>query len=394
MILEQIVEKTRLRIQREKEAVREAAMKEQAERTGSKLQPFAFEQVLAKNDIQFICEVKKASPSKELIVKEFPYVQIAKAYEASGAACISVLLICAVLDTDTIRHYFTICDKLWLSALVEAHNADEIEAAIQAGARLIGVNNRNLKDFTVDIQNSVRLRKLVPKDVIFVADIAIVNEWKPDYIGFVFADSRRKVEDKQAAYLKEKLHPGIQAVGVFVNDSIEHIATLCEADAIDVVQLHGDESKEYIRELKERINKPIIRAIRVQTEEDIKGGATSQADIILLDAFHPQQYGGTGEQFDIRQISAGYRPYILAGGLTPQNVRSLISELHPYAVDVSSGVETDGVIVGSAIVKLVAAEGKESVDTVGAYVADMKQAVFRSGIQSGKRKQKTIKIDI
>lgn len=391
MILEQIVEKTRLRIQREKEAVREAAMKEQAERTGSKLQPFAFEQVLAKNDIQFICEVKKASPSKELIVKEFPYVQIAKAYEASGAACISVLLICAVLDTDTIRHYFTICDKLWLSALVEAHNADEIEAAIQAGARLIGVNNRNLKDFTVDIQNSVRLRKLVPKDVIFVADIAIVNEWKPDYIGFVFADSRRKVEDKQAAYLKEKLHPGIQAVGVFVNDSIEHIATLCEADAIDVVQLHGDESKEYIRELKERINKPIIRAIRVQTEEDIKGGATSQADIILLDAFHLQQYGGTGEQFDIRQIPAGYRPYILAGGLTPQNVRSLISELHPYAVDVSSGVETDGVIVGSAIVKLVAAEGKASVDTVGAYVADMKQAVFRSGIQSGKQKPKNNK---
>lgn len=394
MILEQIVEKTRLRIQREKEAVREAAMKEQAERTGSKLPPFAFEQALAKNDIRFICEVKKASPSKGLIVKEFPYVQIAKAYEASGAACISVLLICAVLDTDTIRHYLTICDKLGLSVLVEAHNADEIEAAIQAGARRIGVNNRNLKDFTVDIQNSVRLRKLVPKDVIFVADIAIVNEWKPDYIGFVFADSRRKVEDKQAAYLKEKLHPGIQAVGVFVNDSIEHIATLCEADAIDVVQLHGDESKEYIRELKERINKPIIRAIRVQTEEDIKGGATSQADIILLDAFHPQQYGGTGEQFDIRQISAGYRPYILAGGLTPQNVRSLISELHPYAVDVSSGVETDGVIVGSAIVKLVAAEGKESVDTVGAYVADMKQAVFRSGIQSGKRKQKTIKIDI
>ncbi len=391
MILEQIVEKTRLRIQREKEAVREAAMKEQAERTGSKLPPFAFEQALAKNDIQFICEVKKASPSKGLIVKEFPYVQIAKAYEASGAACISVLLICAVLDTDTIRHYLTICDKLGLSALVEAHNADEIEAAIQAGARLIGVNNRNLKDFTVDIQNSVRLRKLVPKDVIFVADIAIVNEWKPDYIGFVFTDSRRKVEDKQAAYLKEKLHPGIQAVGVFVNDSIEHIATLCEADAIDVVQLHGDESKEYIRELKERINKPIIRAIRVQTEENIKGGATSQTDIILLDAFHPQQYGGTGEQFDIRQIPAGYRPYILAGGLTPQNVRSLISELHPYAVDVSSGVETDGVIVGSAIVKLVAAEGKASVDTVGAYVADMKQAVFRSGIQSGKQKPKNNK---
>lgn len=393
MILEQIVEKTRLRIQREKEAVREAAMKEQAERTGSKLPPFAFEQVLAKNDIQFICEVKKASPSKELIVKEFPYVQIAKAYEASGAACISVLLICAVLDTDTIRHYLTICDKLGLSALVEAHNADEIEAAIQAGARLIGVNNRNLKDFTVDIQNSVRLRKLVPKDVIFVAesgirtgaDIQKLREAKVN--GVLIGETLMWAEDKPRM-LNELRGTKIKICGLTREADI---ATLCEADAIDVVQLHGDESKEYIRELKERINKPIIRAIRVQTEEDIKGGATSQADIILLDAFHPQQYGGTGEQFDIRQIPAGYRPYILAGGLTPQNVRSLISELHPYAVDVSSGVETDGVIVGSAIVKLVAAEGKASVDTVGAYVADMKQAVFRSGIQSGKQKPKNNK---
>lgn len=306
------------------------------------------------------------------------------------------MLICAVLDTDTIRHYLTICDKLGLSALVEAHNADEIEAAIQAGARLIGVNNRNLKDFTVDIQNSVRLRKLVPKDVIFVAesgirtgaDIQKLREAKVN--GVLIGETLMRAEDKPRM-LNELRGTKIKICGLTCEADI---ATLCEADAIDVVQLHGDESKEYIRKLKERINKPIIRAIRVQTEEDIKGGATSQADIILLDVFHPQQYGGTGEQFDIRQIPAGYRPYILAGGLTPQNVRSLISELHPYAVDVSSGVETDGVIVGSAIVKLVAAEGKASVDTVGAYVADMKQAVFRSGIQSGKRKQKTIKIDI
>lgn len=299
MILEQIVEKTRLRVQREKEAVSEAAMKEQAERTGSKLPPFAFEQALAKNDIQFICEVKKASPSKGLIAKEFPYVQIAKAYEASGAACISIL---------TEPDFF---------------------------------QGRN--QYLTEIKE---------------ADIAIVNEWKPDYIGFVFADSRRRVEDKQAAYLKEKLHPDIQTVGVFVNDSIEHIATLCETDVIDVVQLHGDESKEYIRELKERINKPVIRAIRVQTEEDIKEGATSQADIILLDAFHPQQYGGTGEQFDIRQIPAGYRPYILAGGITHQNVRILISELHPYAVDVSSGVETDGVKDARKVAELITAVRK------------------------------------
>ena len=179
---------------------------------------FVFEKALRRNDISFITEVKKASPSKGLIAEDFEYIRIAKEYETAGAAAISVLteptaflgcdqylkdirkvvgipllrkdftvdeyqiyeaktigadavlLICALLDTETIRKYLAICDALGLSALVEAHDAEEVKSALQAGARVIGVNNRNLKDFTVDLQNSVNLRTLVPHNIIFVSE--------------------------------------------------------------------------------------------------------------------------------------------------------------------------------------------------------------------------------
>lgn len=182
---------------------------------------FAFEKALRQKDVAFITEVKKASPSKGLITKNFNYVKIAKEYEAAGAAAISVLtepayflgrdqylkdirqivkipiirkdftvdeyqiyeakilgadavlLICALLDTKTIERYLAICDKLGLSALVEAHDDDEIKSALVAGARVIGVNNRNLKDFTVDLENSINLRALVPKEIVFVSESGI-----------------------------------------------------------------------------------------------------------------------------------------------------------------------------------------------------------------------------
>lgn len=182
---------------------------------------FPFEKALSADDISFICECKKASPSKGLIAPDFPYIEIAKEYESAGAACISVLtepkwflgenrflkeisetvsipclrkdftvdeymiyeakilgasavlLICSLLDTETIAGYIEICDHLGLSALVEAHDESEIESALKANARIIGVNNRNLKDFTVDINNSARLRALVPENVLFVAESGI-----------------------------------------------------------------------------------------------------------------------------------------------------------------------------------------------------------------------------
>lgn len=181
----------------------------------------SFIKALQKPEISFICECKKASPSKGLIAPEFPYLQIAKAYEAAGADCISVLtepkwflgsddylreiastvsipclrkdftvdeymlyeakllgasavlLICSILSEAQIKEYIAICDTLGLSALVEAHSDKEIQTALNAGARIIGVNNRNLKDFSVDTDNSRRLRNLIPKDVLFVSESGI-----------------------------------------------------------------------------------------------------------------------------------------------------------------------------------------------------------------------------
>lgn len=189
------------------------------ERPGS---DFAFEKALKSNpDLAFICECKKASPSKGVIAEEFPYLQIAKEYEAAGADCVSVLtepkwfqgkdsylqeiaetvsipclrkdftvdpymlyearvlgasavlLICSVLDPAQLKEYLRICDELELSALVETHDEKEIEMALDAGARILGVNNRNLKDFTVDTENSCRLRSQIPKEVLFVSESGV-----------------------------------------------------------------------------------------------------------------------------------------------------------------------------------------------------------------------------
>ena len=182
---------------------------------------FSFEKALKKDDIAFICECKKASPSKGVIAEDFPYLQIAGEYEAAGADCISVLtepkwflgddrylqeiaqtvgipclrkdftvdeymiyeakclgakavlLICSILSEAQIKEYIEICDALGLSALVEAHNEAEVKTALNCGARIVGVNNRNLKDFSVDTENSRRLRKLIPKDVLFVSESGV-----------------------------------------------------------------------------------------------------------------------------------------------------------------------------------------------------------------------------
>ena len=185
---------------------------------------FAFENALRKLGISFICECKKASPSKGLIAPEFPYLQIAKEYEAAGADGISVLtepkwflgsneflkeiastvsipclrkdftvdeymvyearvlgasavlLICSILSEEQIKSYISICDELGLSALVEAHDENEVKTALHAGARIIGVNNRNLKDFSVDTDNSRRLRELIPCDVLFVSESGVSTD--------------------------------------------------------------------------------------------------------------------------------------------------------------------------------------------------------------------------
>lgn len=228
MILDEIAEKTRERIQKRRQQVSEEELKEKAyllagtekERNGG-IFPFPFEKALAREGISFICEVKKASPSKGVIAEEFPYREIAREYEQAGASALSVLtepfyfqgsddylkeieravhipilrkdftvdaymlyeakcigasavlLICAILDDRQLMTYMEIAQELGLSALVEAHTEEEVRRALACGARIIGVNNRDLKTFQVDIHTSERLRRLVPKDVLYVSESGI-----------------------------------------------------------------------------------------------------------------------------------------------------------------------------------------------------------------------------
>ena len=241
MILDQLADYARLRVEKDKKAVPFSEIRRMAEAAAfgiaqapavslqaaslpeepPRREPFAFEKALKKPGLSFICEVKKASPSKGIIAEDFPYLDIAAGYEQAGADCVSVLtepkwflgsdqifkeirakirlpmirkdftvdayqiyqakamgadavlLICALLPTEVIREYLSICDQLGMTALVEAHDEAEIASAAAAGARVIGVNNRNLKTFTVDFSNSRRLRQLVPENALFVAESGV-----------------------------------------------------------------------------------------------------------------------------------------------------------------------------------------------------------------------------
>ena len=169
-------------------------------------------------------------------------------------------------------------------------------------------------------------------------DIETANRLTPDYIGFVFAGkSRRRVTQAQAEELKNRLSPAIRAVGVFVDEDAETVARLLESGVIDIAQLHGNEDEAYIARLKARTGKPVIRAFRVKNAEDLRAAEASPADMILLDAG-----AGDGKTFDWSMLSSVSRPYFLAGGLTPENTAEAVKRYHPFAVDVSSGIETDG----------------------------------------------------
>ena len=169
-------------------------------------------------------------------------------------------------------------------------------------------------------------------------DIDWANDLLPDYVGFVFAGSRRRVTDEQAAQLRNILREDIPAVGVFVDEPIDHVAALVRQGVIQLVQLHGAEEEACIRELRRAVSVPVIQAFSVRSPEDIQAASRSSADFVLLD----QGAGGTGRAFDWSLAAALDRPYFLAGGLHPGNAAAA-AELRPYAVDVSSGIETDGV---------------------------------------------------
>ena len=465
MILDKIIEATKIRVAQEKqvespEAVKVAALALPSD-TG-----FPFEAALRQQDFNFICEVKKASPSKGIIAEHFPYLDIAKEYEVAGAAAISVLtepdffkgdkkylqeiastvkipvlrkdfiideyqiyqakvwgasailLICACLDVLTLTKFHELADSLGLSSLVEAHDEKEVQMAIDCGARIIGVNNRNLKDFTVDVQNSVRLRNLVQDDVIFVSEsgletpediqvlrdnnigvalmgetfmrspnkveklaylygptnytpkvkmcgiskvetISAVVEAKPDYMGLVFAPSKRQVTVDQAKTLVEELHKQytkrynngteqsnndeIKTVGVFVNETLDNLVTIAKETNLDAVQLHGDEDEAFIQSLKERTNVEVWKAVQIRSAADAEAWIDSSADMLLFDAYHKDERGGTGEVFDWSCLDEFERPFMLAGGIDSTNVARAIRTVRPYGIDISSGIETDGV---------------------------------------------------
>ena len=465
MILDTIVEATKIRVAQEKqvespEAVKAAALALPSD-TG-----FPFEAALRQQDFNFICEVKKASPSKGIIAEHFPYLDIAKEYEVAGAAAISVLtepdffkgdkkylqeiastvkipvlrkdfiideyqiyqakvwgasailLICACLDVPALTKFRELADSLGLSSLVEAHDEVEVQMAIDCGARIIGVNNRNLKDFTVDVQNSVRLRNLVQDDVIFVSEsgletpediqvlrdnnigvalmgetfmrspnkveklaylygptyytpkikmcgiskvdtIPAIVEVKPDYMGLVFAPSKRQVTVEQAKTLVEELHKvyvkkygsdteqdkndTIKTVGVFVNETVDNLVTIANETNLDAVQLHGDEDEAFIQSLKERTNVEVWKAVQIRSAADVEEWIDSSADMLLFDAYHKDERGGTGEVFDWSSLDAFERPFMLAGGIDSTNVARAIRTVRPYGIDISSGIETNGV---------------------------------------------------
>ena len=471
MILDKIIEATKIRVAQEKqiespESVKAAALALPSD-TG-----FPFEAALRQQDFNFICEVKKASPSKGIIAEHFPYLDIAIEYEVAGAAAISVLtepdffkgdkkylqeiastvkipvlrkdfiideyqiyqakvwgasailLICACLDVPTLTKFRELADSLGLSSLVEAHDEHEVQMAIDCGARIIGVNNRNLKDFTVDVQNSVRLRNLVQDDVIFVSEsgletpediqvlrdnnigVALMGETfmrspnkveklaylygptyytpkikmcgiskietipaivdaKPDYMGLVFAPSKRQVTVDQAKTLVEELHKQyvnrynrdaeqysnqtlihqefIKTVGIFVNETLDNLVTIATEVNLDAVQLHGDEDEAFIQSLKERTNVEVWKAVQIRSAADAEAWIDSSADMLLFDAYHKDERGGTGEVFDWSSLDEFERPFMLAGGIDSTNVARAIRTVRPYGIDISSGIETEGV---------------------------------------------------
>ena len=169
-------------------------------------------------------------------------------------------------------------------------------------------------------------------------DIEAAGELLPEYIGFVFfPGSRRYVAPETARALKAGLNPGIRTVGVFVDEKPETVAKLLSDGTIDMAQLHGSEDEAYLADLRKRTDKPLIRAFRVRGAEDALRAQASSADEIMLDAG-----AGDGKTFDWSWLRQVKRPYFLAGGLTPENAGRAVRELKPYAVDVSSGIETGG----------------------------------------------------
>lgn len=182
-------------------------------------------------------------------------------------------------------------------------------------------------------------------------DVDYVNEAHPDYAGVILADPkkfRRAISREQAKAIRKKLDPTIPLVGVFVNNSFLEVDNYLRSNIIDMAQLHGNESDEYIRIIRFNCEKPVFKAFQIHSQEDVDRSVKSYADQVLLDSGT-----GSGKTFDWSVAANVRRPFMLAGGLNPDNLEAAIAQTHPWAVDISSGVETNGVKDREKILKAV-----------------------------------------
>ncbi len=430
MILDEIVSKRKLYYeQKEKEVPYDVLL----DKVKNSKKEYKLYDLCKKKDFILLAECKKASPSKGIISEEYNYLKIASDYEKGGCDVIScltepnyflgsdehfinirkkvntlmlrkdfifskyqiveskllgsdvVLLILAILTGEEVKEFLNLIHELGMCALVETHDEEEIKRAIKLGSKVIGVNNRNLKDFSIDFSNALNLRKKYPsvymisesgvkeaKDIRSLKlaglngalvgealmrsndpytelmkykkaltvpkikfcgikrkeDIEAVNKLKPDFIGFVFAnESKRKLSLAEASKLKKKLSEDIIVIGVFKNQPKNLIVEACKKGIIDIIQLHGDEDDLYIKELKNMVDNEIISVYRT----------SKYAEYVMYDSKIPGQ--GTKAKYYNR---AKNKPVFLAGGININNIDEIIA-LNPYAIDISTGIETDGV---------------------------------------------------
>jgi indole-3-glycerol phosphate synthase/phosphoribosylanthranilate isomerase/anthranilate synthase/indole-3-glycerol phosphate synthase/phosphoribosylanthranilate isomerase len=449
MILDEIVARSRIDLEQRKQEIPLAEV--QARAAAQPAARDALTALRARGAVHVIAEVKRASPSKGLLAPNFDPVALARTYAASGASLISVLtephffqgspdyltaikqavevpvlckdflydeyqvyearawgadlvlLICAILDDERLRHLLNVAQSLGMQALVETHNAEEVQRAVASGARIIGVNSRDLRTFEMHPGLIRDLRPLIPADRVLVAESGIHTaadarrlarydvqallvgeslvtsgdipahlgqllhganasvqvkicglseeryvhtavEAGVDLFGLVFyKPSHRYVTPQRARELVQTLtgkHTQVEVVGLFVNEEAEFINETASLVGLDVVQLHGKETPEFCQS----IQRPVIKAIHLSESGDLDKLLAYRATTwrLLLDTPTPG-WGGSGETHDweLARIAAREQRVFLAGGLHPANVGEAIAQVRPWGVDVSSGVETD-----------------------------------------------------
>lgn len=363
-------------------------------------------------DLQMISESGFSLPvlRKDFIFDEY------QVYESAAAGANALLLIVAALDDKTLRNLRAITeDELGLTALVEVHTKSELDRAVQCGARVIGVNNRDLRTFNVSIDISLQLAKVAPRDTILISESGLTPETvrqlrDAGYRGFLVGEALMRARDPARAvreFIEEPaehfLRPApqvkicgitsiddaraavdagadllgfnfyrpsprfiepqaateiiksirsetgskdqsISMVGVFVNDPIEDVARIANEVDLDGIQLHGDETPEYCRRLKElHPQKFLIKALAAKGNDKVENGTRYPSDAIMIDAFDEKLRGGTGRVADwlhAREVAHAVPRFFLAGGLSPENVAEAIAVVRPYGIDVCSAVET------------------------------------------------------